>query len=225
MGLKKVHKTCINENPQLLIITPLKTGDTISEDTLKTVKYNNLSFHWYSYGGDNNVMMNFCKGIAEYKREVGKSPPCVIKIDADTKWKFKTLDYMYQTLMNSKDSSIGYCYCSFEYKGTVNAKFPTIPFNSEKLKRSNYISSNSMILTDVYKRVSPVISDDYIRLLDWAYWLKLLYYGYKGIPCNNGSFVAKSKEKDVSSQGIEDYQEKYRRVYKDFVEPLEFWGN
>lgn len=223
MNLKKVEKR--DKKPQLLIITPLKTGDNISPDTLKTIKRNKLSYHWYSYEDDNNVMLNFSKGVTEYNREIGELPSCIIKIDADTKWQMNTLDHMYQTLINTEDNSIGYCYCSFQYKGAVNAKFPAIPFNSEKLKRSNYISSNSMILTDVYKYVSIVTSDDYSRLLDWAYYLKLLYYGYKGISCNKGSFIANSKEKDISSQGIEDYQEKYKRVYRDFVEPLKLWKN
>jgi len=221
MTLKKIHQS---KNPNLLVITPLREGDNISENTIRTVMYHKkkLSFDWYSYEGSGNVMKNFLDGFSLYKEENNlKRPQYIIKIDNDTTWKLNTLTHMYETLSKCRDDSIAYCYCSFEYVGKVNAKFPAIPFNKDKLKKVNYISSNSMFRTEIIENIPPIIDDKYVRLLDYAYFLHLLYHGYRGIPCEKGYFRADTTNNSISSRDGEDYKEKFQRVYEDFIKRLE----
>lgn len=209
--LTKIHN---NKKPEILVITPLRPIDNISRDTKVSLKRNNVSFIWYSYKGEGNTMENFVRGLEEVEKEI-KLPEYVIKIDADTIWNRNTLDKMYFTLKEAKTAS--YCYCSFRYTGAVNARFDAIPFDKEKLKRGNYISSNSLFRTKVLKEIPPVIDDYYARLLDWSYYLLLLNYGHIGINCPSGYFEAKASKDSISAKSIEDYKIKYRRVKKDFI--------
>jgi len=113
--------------------------------------------------------------------------------------------------------SDAYTYVSFEYQGAVNKKFPADPFNPDRLRQMNYISSNSMFKTDVLSSVTIVTDDKYKRLLDWAYYLKLLNYGYAATPCENGYFVATSSTDSISAGGKEEFLQKYAKVREDFV--------
>lgn len=212
--IKKVHQNS-KKNPEILIITPLRPTDKISKETKVSVKRNNTPFIWYSYSGEGNVMENFLQGKEKAGEELEKLPSYTIKIDNDTEWSRNTLDKMYSTLI--KHPFAFYCYCSFEYVGATNAKFPAIPFDPERLKKANYISSNTLFLTKILDEVPPPTDDYYQRLLDWAYYLKLLSHEYKGVPCPDGYFVAKSSEDSVSSRGIEDYKIKHKRVVQDFT--------
>ncbi|MFW6046353.1 MAG: hypothetical protein ACOCP4_00920 [Candidatus Woesearchaeota archaeon] len=205
-----------HKKPEVCIITPLRPQDKISKETKITVKRNNINRLWVTYTSDGNVAYNFKKGFEELKNVYKNLPPYTIKIDANTIWNRKTLDYLSNTLKNSGDN-IAYAYCSFKYQGTVNNEFPALNFDPLKLKQMNYISSNSLFKTWVLEKF-PIISDEkYKRLLDWAYYLHLLNNGYIGIPCGKGYFISISHPDNVSSGDRDDFLLKYKRVKEDFV--------
>jgi hypothetical protein len=201
-------------SPSISIISPLYIDDRVSNDTLSSITKNNTSYNWISVESKNNTMKNFEIGI-NYLKEKDLLADYVIKIDNDTIWEPHTLDYLIYTLKNTQEN-ICYSYCSFKYEGYINIKFPAIKFNSEKLKQGNYISSNSLFKSSIFNKINLVIDDKYKRLLDWAYYLKLLNNGYYGI-ASPGFFIAKSSKKSISASSKEDYKIKFNRVIKDFL--------
>lgn len=210
--LKILHQ---DKNPEFAIITPLLPDDKISRKTKVTIKRNKKPYVWASHLAYMNVASNFDAGISELKKLINL-PPYIIKIDNDIEWNRNSLDFMVDTL-NKSDNNIAYCYCSFEYKGVINKKFPADPFDPKRLMNMNYISSNSMFKTSVINNIPLVTDDKYKRLLDWAYFLLLLKNGYGGIPCQKGYFIAHASVDSISSGGQEDFRIKYNRVKKDFI--------
>ncbi len=211
--LEKIYQNS-KKSAKVLVITPLRPEDKISRETKVSLKRNETPFVWFSYKGDGNVMQNFWDGLLEVEKEI-TLPKYTIKADNDTSWNRGTLDKLHNTLSNSS-SHVAYSYCSFEYTGAVNAKFPAIPFDGNKLKRGNYISSNSLFKTKLLKEIPLVVDNYYMRLLDWAYYLKLANNGYIGVP-SDGYFIAKASKDSVSNKGVEDYKLKLERVKKDFT--------
>jgi len=204
---------------KFLVITPLRKGDVVSDITLDTIQRNSLPFEWIEYQGTGNPYKNTHSALLTYSREK-KVPEYVIKIDNDIEAEDGMLDKMYDILVNAKPN-VAYTYCSFEFKGAVNAKFPAAPFNSTKLCMSNSISSMSMLKLDALNNIKGFVTDDkYFRLLDWALWLKFLEFGYVGQPTMNTSFIAHSGPNSVSARSNEDYKEKFNRIQQDFVKPI-----
>ncbi len=203
-------------NPQILVITPLLTGHSVSKETKKSIKRNKTPFVWISYMGDGNPCKNTQKAFNIYRNDYDL-PKYVIKIDNDIQASRGMLDEMFLTLEKSRKNE-SYCYCSFSFQGTVNINFPAIPFSSDRLRSNNYISSCSMIKTSKLIEVGMWVTDDKgFRLLDWALWLRFLKKGYIGIPAPKSSFVATASESSVSARGIEDYQEKRKWVLENFT--------
>jgi hypothetical protein len=207
----------LEKSPHFSIVTPLKCGDKISNETLRTVKDCEIPFNWISIESNMNVMGNFSEGFNTLK-ELKLLAPYVIKIDNDTEWKDGTLVKMHYSLKKEdfKNNNIAYTYCSFEYKGAINNSFPAIEFNKEKLKKGNYISSNSMFKSKVINDVGLVTDDQYVRLLDWAFLLKCLKRGYIGKSCE-GFFTAYASKDSISTRSAEDYNVKRERVLRDFL--------
>jgi hypothetical protein len=65
-----------------------------------------------------------------------------------------------------------------------------------------------------------VTNNRYKRLLDWCLWLKFFSKGYIGKACENASFIAVSKEDDVSAGSLEEFNLKKGRVFNDFIKPI-----
>lgn len=212
-----IVKDC--NKPEFCVITPLRVGDKISKDTKVSVKRNKKPFIWATYQSNENTARNFKLGLQELSKKI-KLPRYTIKVDNDTIWNRRTIDYMVETFDSTiyrSDIRPAYCYCSFEYTGAVNKKFPADHFRPDRLRKMNYISSNSLFLTEVLLNY-PIIDDDrYKRLLDWAYYLHLLNNGFVGIPCKSGYFKAIASPDSVSAGGQEDFKLKYKRVIEDFV--------
>ena len=211
--LKIIKQT---KNPKYLVITPLKNGDKISKITKKSINRNRHQFDWISYQSNNNIPTNTELALKEYKYI-----RYIIKIDNDINANRNMLDKMYNVL-HTMPKHIAYCYPKFKYllPNGKSIDFTDNIFNVERLLKSNYITSNSMI--DRYKldEIGGFVTDNkYVRLLDWALWLKFLYYGYIGVPSNTG-FVTALNDNNISARGNEDYKEKHKRVYDDFVLPI-----
>jgi len=206
------------KDPQILVITPLKNNDSISLETKKTLKQCDVPFCWISYMGDGNPYKNMVPPWEWYKQN-NETPPYLIKIDNDLTCQKGMLDRLYETLKES-DSDIGYTYCCFKYRGVINVNFENIYFSIPKLLNCNYISSCSLMKTDVLEKTGGFVTDDkYFRLLDWCLWLQFLRYGYIGKFVSDTSFTAYAGNNTVSIRSQEDYKEKHIRVVQDFVYP------
>ena len=207
-----------SKRPDVLLITPLAKGDTISDKTTESIKNNNTKIDWICLSDNQNPYKNFDTALKIYEKRYNL-PDYIIKIDNDIEAEKNMLPSMIGTLKKSSNN-ISYTYCSFCFTGHVNLKINAIPFDSEKLIINNYISSMSMMKTSHLKEIGGVVKDDkYFRLLDWALWLKFLNFGYFGEPTYNTSFKAYASENSVSNRGFKDYQIKAQRVIEDFVAP------
>jgi hypothetical protein len=208
------------KDPEVLVITPLSPGSKVSRDTKKSIKRNRTPFEWVSYMGDGNPYKNTQIAYKQYRRDHGGVPKYVLKVDNDITASRYWIDKMYNTL-ESSEPNVSYAYTSFEFTGCVSIKFPTMQFNPQRLIQSNYISSCSLVKTQLLDQTGGfVIDDKYFRLLDWCLWLQFLKYGFIGTPVENAHFVAYAGPKSVSCRGQEDYSEKYQYVKRDFIDPL-----
>lgn len=207
------------KNPDLLVVTPLLPGHKISKETKRSIKRNDIRFDWIAGIGPNNIPTNVTLAMDWYEQNRHHLPARYIMIDNDIYLGRHMLDRMYETL-DDTPAQVAYTYCNFEFRGIVNHEFPAIPFDPHKLMQHNYISSNSMFKTRVAREIGLVTDDKYVRLLDWAFLLKLLKNGRIGIPTQNANFVAFSNEDDISARDNNDYHLKRERVVNDFVTPL-----
>lgn len=207
------------KNPKILVVTPLLPDHNISKITKKTLKRNNVDFDWISSSDDRNIPENVLEAVHWYKNKYGMLPPYHMMIDRDIEAGRGLLDRLYKKL-DKQPENIGYCYATFQFKGHVNANFPAISFDINRLLQGNYISSNSLFRSNVIENVGLVTDDKYKRLLDYAFLLKCFKYGYIGIPEPNAWFVVHSTKNDISAGSRDDYILKYKRVYQDFIVPL-----
>jgi len=208
------------KDPEVLVITPLLPGSKISKDTKKSIKRNKVPFEWISYMGKGNPYKNTQVAYKQYRRDHNGVPKYVLKVDNDITASRYWIDKMYQTLEKS-EPKIAYAYTSFEFTGSISSKFPLRKFDADYLVRSNYISSLSLIKTQLLDQTGGFVTDDkYFRLLDWCLWLQFLKHGFIGEPVENAHFVAYAGPKSVSCRGHKDYTEKSREVYKDFILPI-----
>ena len=211
------------KNPKILVSTPLLPGHKISKITKKTLKRNDIDYDWLSCSDNNNIPTNHINCMEWYKKNIGELPHYTFFLDRDIDLGRHALDRLYNTIENSSyrsDIIIGYAYASFKYTGYVDHDFPAIPFNPKKLLQANYISSNSLYVTEVIENVGLVTDDKYRRLLDWAFLIKCLGQGIVGISCSKATFKVISTPNDISSGDNNDYMIKHSRVHKDFIEPL-----
>ena len=217
--IKKIVRC--NTQPEILVITPLSTGDKISGATKKSIKRNRTPFDWISYMGDHNPYHNTKIAYKQYRRDHGTVPKYVIKVDNDITARKHWLDKMYNSLETCSCPDVAYSYTSFEFTGAINVTFPLSPFSSIRLLRSNYISSCSLVKTQLLDQIGGFVTDDkYFRLLDWCLWLKFLKFGFIGQPVSNTHFSAFAKATSVSCRSREDYQTKVKAVKSDFIDTI-----
>ncbi len=208
-----------SRNPELLVVTPLYVQHKISKETKVGLLRNDINFAWVSYESNGNTAKNFADGIKAY-RDKYITPKYVMMVDRDIVPSRHMLDKMYSMLKQSL-TDIAFCYCNFEFKGTVNKKFHNIEYDPIRLLQSNFISSNSMIKLDKLDEIGGVIIDSkYQRLLDWCLWLNFLSYGYYGVLCHDTNFIAISDKDSISTRSAEDYNKKHKLVQQDFIAPL-----
>jgi len=219
-----INKTTViheDENPELLVMTPLLPGHKISDETKKSIKRNDIKYLWVSSEGSNNIPKNAKRGI-RWVKENRTLPPYYLMIDRDITLGRHMMDRMAMNLAkyHAKQPQIVYTYASFEFKGHFNKEFPARPFDPNQLLRGNYISSNSMFLSNIVDEIGLVTDDHFKRLLDWCFLLKLFYYDYIGVPCLDASFIAHSTKDDISAGSPIDYQQKHMRVHEYFIKPI-----
>jgi len=206
------------------VVTPLLEGHLISKETKKTIKRNKTPFTWITSQGPNNIPTNVQYGLDHYLNHLNGPAEYVLPLDRDIILGRSMIDRMVKALDEKNefiDYKIAYAYANFKFQGYINRSFEAIPFNANKLLNENYISSNSLIRIDYLNDVGGFVTNNrYKRLLDWCLWLKFFSKGYIGKTCKNASFIAVSKEKDVSAGSLEELNLKKGRVFNDFIKPI-----
>lgn len=214
-----VKELITHKNPKVLVVTPLLEGHKVSRETKITIKRNEIPFTWITAEGKHNIPINVTLGMNYFKSVYKFLPDYFLMIDRDITLGRNMIDRMYKKLA-VQTLPIAYTYADFEYKGYINQDFPAKPFDISNLIQHNYISSNSFFRMDVLQEVGLVVDDQYRRLLDWAFLLKLFRNGYIGIPCQEAKFIVNSTKTDISAGSPEDYHYKRNLVLRDFVKPL-----
>lgn len=96
----------------------------------------------------------------------------VLFCDADVHPHPRMVERMVTTLELNRDAS--YAYCSFRFGWRT---FDLFDFNPDRLKRSNFISTVSLIRRDAF----PGFDETLNRLQDWDLWLTMLERGHRGV--------------------------------------------
>ena len=213
-----------DKDSRILIVSPLLTGHTISNETFHSIKSNTIPYTWITSEGPFKHARNVQEGINEYKTIYDSLPPYLQILDRDIILERKFLDRMYEVLHKSADN-VAFSYCGFSYRGHINVTFQPRPYSIQQLMKGNYISSNSLYKNDVIEKVGGfVVEEKYHRLSDWCMFRKLYKHGYIGICCYKTGFIAMSTKDDISAGGNEEYQQTYKLVMKDFtLNPTKRW--
>ena len=207
------------KDAEIVVLTPLRTTDSICKELKKGLKKNRVPYDWVSYASEANCPSNANLAFDNYLHEFKKVPPYIIKLDNDIEPDAHLLDNLWETLKKSSDN-VAYAYCAFEIYGVKNLKFPAKEFSIKEMLIQNYISSNSLIKWKPFRIINGFNCNKSMeRLCDWAMWLNLLDKGYIGTP-SPGFFKTELKESGIGNRGLEDYYSKYRLILKELVEPL-----
>lgn len=205
------------KNPEILVITPLLTGHTISRETKVSIKRNKIPYIWASFESDRKHAANVQEGINQFQKEFHYLPKYIFILDRDIIAGRYLLDRLYNTLSITNEK-VAYTYCGFEYRGYINLKIPPTVWNLLTLKRQNYISSNSLYKTDALLSTGGFITDeDTHRLSDWAKFLQFAQNGYKGVLNGNASFIAMSTEKDISAGNNQEFIDARKLVLERYL--------
>lgn len=218
-----------DDDPRVLIVTPLLPGDEIDPRTLETISssYDGLTVDWVSYTGKGNIPANTNAGIEAYRAEVGTLPEYIIKIDNDVIDPSRHVIRSMVSCLDAADARVAYAYTGVTYFDETNnwTKAAVAPreFSIDDMLVANYVTSNSLVRSHVLVEAGMFIDDDkYVRLLDWAFWLKLLRLGYVGSLACDSSIIALYTEGSVSAGTNADYIKKASRVRRDFVDGINF---
>jgi len=124
----------------------------------------NIKFYRIEHGGASRARnFGFKKSSGDY----------LFFCDADVMFlKNNALEKMIKTLEANPDKA--YCYSSFKYGFKT---FKLFPFDPEKLKQNNYISTMSLVRREKF----PGFDESLKRFQDWDLWLTLLEKGETGI--------------------------------------------
>ncbi len=179
-------------NPLISVIVPVynqsrellqKVLSSIEEQT-----YDNLEVVVVDDGSSENFqfeIFNFQKDLDKvcFRQENRGAPAArnkgfelsrgeyVIFWDADIVGKSDMVEKMYTALREDENASYSYCNFSLGQK-----KMPAQSFDSEKLKRNNFIHTTSLIRRDDF----PGFDESLKRFQDWDLWLTMSEQGKKG---------------------------------------------
>lgn len=176
---------------------------------------NNRKDFFYNYvlplleaNNPNEIIINDNNGSAPKKRNDGfkkSTQPYLFFCDDDILLPKDHLEKLYKKLIseNNKNNNIKYAYSG--YKGIVlhpeshpmkgNFEIKTEEFNSERLKRGNFISTMSLISRDIF----PLFDENLKRFQDYDLWLNLLNKEYIGTEVFNNEFMAFYLDKGITN--------------------------
>ncbi len=83
-----------------------------------------------------------------------------------------------------------------------NFEIPTIPYSYERLKRGNFISTMSLVRSEIF----PGFDENITRLQDWDLWLTIASKGYEGVSVENNKFYAFYHDEGISTKNDSEIQ-------------------
>ena len=104
----------------------------------------------------------------------------VLFSDSDVIWAPNALDKLVNALLKGPGRRASYAYCDWNWGGK---DYLSQPFNGQHLRKTNYISTMSVIKTrELIKYAGAFPFDEKLsRLQDWDLWLTLLNEGCTGV--------------------------------------------
>jgi glycosyltransferase involved in cell wall biosynthesis len=97
---------------------------------------------------------------------------CILFCDADVNLKKNMIEKMIQTLNQNPNKA--YCYSNFKFGIHT---FDLFPFDPDRLRNENYISTMSLIRRDCFISFDESLK----RFQDWDLWKRMLDKGYEGV--------------------------------------------
>lgn len=147
-------------------------------------------------------------GNANAARNAGfrlSSAPFVLFSDDDINWHPGALARLYRTL--EENPGAAYAYGSYSMGGRV---FCDRPFDGERLKRGNYISTMSLIRRSVF----PGFDESLRRLQDYDLWLTMLGRGHVGVYCGAEIFTTAVRNGITYAPDAQPYAEALAAVHR-----------
>ena len=123
--------------------------------------------------------------------------PYVIFCDADIVMRSHMLEKMYKKLQENPQASYAYCRWRFFWK-----KFSSFPFDSERLRKMNFIHTTSLIRREHFPGFDVHIK----RFQDWDVWLSMLEKGRVGVFIDEELFSIQEAKQRI---GISHWLPKY----------------
>lgn len=157
------------------------------------------------------IIVNDNVGGAPQKRNEGfakSTQPYVFFCDDDILLRKDALEKLYKLLQDNPSKAYAYT----GYHGIVmhpqthpmrgNFKIASIPFNAERLKQGNYISTMALVRRECLPNPKP-FDESLKRLQDWDLWLTMLENGYEGIllPDMKNMYHAYYLDEGITSNG------------------------
>ena len=147
--------------------------------------------------------------------------PYVFYCDDDIILPADLLETMYNVLKKNElrsDVKIGYVYCGYEgivlhpetHPMKSNFKIQSTPFNSQQLKRGNFISPMSLF----NKNSLPMFDETLKRLEDWDLYLTMLDDGIEGVNISDKQFYAFYLDEGVTSNNNDERSQMIKIIQK-----------
>lgn len=189
----------IDDGLPVSVIIPLsrKRRDFFDNMVLPLIEANNV----------NEIIVNDNDGTAPRKRNMGfdkATQPYVFFSDDDILLPANYIQKLYDALQKEhKTPEIVFTYTG--YRGIVlhpethpmrgNFEIPSVPFDAQRLRQGNYISTMTLVKRDVFPRFDEKLK----RLQDWDIWLTLTSQGYRGKLVPDLTFYAYYLDKGITS--------------------------
>jgi glycosyltransferase involved in cell wall biosynthesis len=157
----------------------------------------------------NEIIINDDIGSAPKKRNNGfkkSTQPYIFFCDDDIILPANYLQTLYKTLRNNeslKNVKIGYVYTG--YQGIVlhpeshpmkgNFKISSGPFDGNRLRRGNYISTMTLIKKEYF----PMFDESLKRFQDWDIFLTMYQNGIQGVFISDIQFFAYYLDKGITT--------------------------
>ena len=151
------------------VVIPVRAGDS-PDITLRSLARS--TFEDYDI-----VVAHDQTGNANWARNRGYKnarAPLVLFSDADIEWLPDALDVLVGALQKHPEAA--YAYGAYAIGNWVQCN---LPFDELRLRRSNYISTMSLIRSDLF----PGFDERLKRMQDWDLWLTMLEQGHRGVYC------------------------------------------